>query len=159
MFSIVRRFDTEGLARRTADLNRKKGEYIVPGPDFIWSIDGHDKLSPYGFQIYACIDAYSRCLLWIYVGSSNRTAQSVLRQYLQVVAEKGYQPYIVRSDRGKETELAAEVHYAFARTMQNDLNFSMGNCWFYGTSTGNQRLESWWSQLQKSQLYLWTVGK
>jgi hypothetical protein len=69
-------------------------------------------------------------------------------QYLQVVAEEEYQPYIVRSDRGKETELAAEVHYAFARTMQNDLNFSMGNCWFYGTSTVEEtfdggRRESW----------------
>ena len=45
LFSIVKQLDPVGLERRTRDLNRKKGEYIVPSPDFIWSIDGHDKLS------------------------------------------------------------------------------------------------------------------
>jgi hypothetical protein len=63
LFSIVKQLDPVGLERRTRDLNRKKGEYIVPSPDFIWSIDGHDKLSQWGFQIYACIDAYSRNII------------------------------------------------------------------------------------------------
>ncbi|KAL6229678.1 hypothetical protein BDW75DRAFT_235014 [Aspergillus navahoensis] len=30
------------------------------GPNFIWSIDGYLKLAPYGIEIYAAIDAYSR---------------------------------------------------------------------------------------------------
>jgi hypothetical protein len=50
-----------------ANKNRRKGEYIVPGPNYIWSIDGHKKLSPFGFEIYTTIDAYSRCIIWIYV--------------------------------------------------------------------------------------------
>jgi hypothetical protein len=153
----VKQLDPVGLSCRTNDLNRKRGEYIVPGPNFIWSIDGHDKLAHWGFQIYGCIDAYSRNIIWMYVGTSNRTAQSVLQQYLNVCSTTGFQPKIVRSDRGKETLLCAEVHYAFARTMQDNPNFKLGDCWFYGTSTGNQRIESWWSQLQKSQLYRWRV--
>ncbi|KAH8725979.1 hypothetical protein GQ44DRAFT_759030 [Phaeosphaeriaceae sp. PMI808] len=49
---------------------RRRGEYIVPGPNWVWSIDGHEKLKPYGIQIYACIDAYSRYIFgfwWILV--------------------------------------------------------------------------------------------
>jgi hypothetical protein len=82
---------------------------------------------------------------------------SVLQQYLTVIATYGYQPRIIRSDRGKETHLAAEVHFALGRTRQNDPHFKFGDSWFYGTSTGNQRIESWWAQLQKSQLYSWRV--
>ena len=41
----MKQLDPVGLARRTNDLNRKRGEYIVPGPNFIWSVDGHDKLA------------------------------------------------------------------------------------------------------------------
>ena len=91
----------------------------------------------------------------MYVGISNRMAQSVLRQYLITCSSLGFQPKIIQSDRGKETLLCAEVHFAFARTMQEDPNFKVGDCWFYGTSTGNQRIESWWAQLEKSQLYRW----
>jgi hypothetical protein len=71
-----------------------------------------------------------------------------------VIINKEYIPYIVQSDCGKETPLAAEVHFALARTIQNDPCFKLKDCWFYGTSTANQRIKSWWSQLQKSQLYL-----
>jgi hypothetical protein len=158
LFSIVKQLDTVGLQCRTNDLNRKRGEYIVPGPNFIWSIDGHDKLAEWGFQIYGCIDAYSRNIIWLYVGISNRTSQSVLRQYTTTCSTLGFQPRIVRSDRGKETLLCAEVHFALARMMQDNPNFKIGDCWFYGTSTGNQRIESWWAQLEKSQLYRWRVS-
>ncbi len=82
----------------------------------------------------------------------------MVRQFLQVITEKGYIPYIIRSDRGKETPLAAEVHFALSRTMNDNPHFKLNDCWFYGTSTANQRVESWWSQLQKSQLYFWRVG-
>ena len=77
---------------------------------------------------------------------------------MHVIAEKGYVPYIVRSDRGKETPLAAEVHYYLSHTMQNNPHFQLRDCWYYGTSTANQRIESWWSHLQKSQLYRWRVS-
>jgi hypothetical protein len=153
----VKQIDPVGLSRRTNDLNRKRGEYIVLGPNFIWSIDGHDKLAYWGFQIYSGIDAYARNIIWMYVGTSNRTAQSVLQQYLNVCSTTGFQPKIIRSNRGKETLLCAEVHFAIARTMQDNPDFKLGSCWFYGTSTGNQRIESWWSQIQKSQLYRWKV--
>jgi hypothetical protein len=78
----------------------------------------------------------------MYVGTSNCTTQSVLWQYLNVCSTTGFQSKIIRSDRGKETLLCAEVHYAFACTMQDNPNFKLRDCWFYRTSTGNQRIES-----------------
>jgi hypothetical protein len=68
----------EGIKRRRKKLQSRKGEYLVPGPGYIWSIDGHDKLPPFGIQIYAVVDAYSRNIIWAYVGISNRTSYSVV---------------------------------------------------------------------------------
>ena len=30
--------------------------FMVQGPDFVWHLDGYDKLKPYGFPIHGCID-------------------------------------------------------------------------------------------------------
>ena len=70
MFSIVKRLDPKGLELRTADKNRRKGEYIVPGPDYIWSIDGHEKLSPFGAS---CWPATLRTGSW-WAGAAARAA-------------------------------------------------------------------------------------
>ena len=123
-------------------------------------MDGHDKLAEWGFQIYAAIDAYSRKVMWIYCGISNRTSRSVLHQYLEAVKDLGYIPRILRTDHGVECPLAAEVHYALHRSSQegrrSDLEFD--TVYFFGGSTHNQRIESWWGQLQRGKLGFWRVS-
>jgi hypothetical protein len=81
----VKDLDPTRIDRRYSDLQRTRGDFTTPGPNYLWSIDGYDKLSFWGFQIYAGIDGYSRYITWIYVGSSNRTGFSVLRQYLDTL--------------------------------------------------------------------------
>jgi hypothetical protein len=128
----------------------------VPGPNFLWSIDGYLKLALYGIEIYAAIDAYSRYIIWIYVGITARTAVSVLKQFLDVLEMLGVQSQVVRSDRGGETVLLAEAHHAFRRSYDPDI--SLEDCYFYGSSVFNQRIESWWGQMSKGQLWKWRVS-
>jgi hypothetical protein len=109
LFAMLHLLNPTGILLRRRKMQAKKGEYIVPGPDWIWSIDGHDKLSPFGIEIYACIDAYSRNIIWVYVGISNRTSHSVLQQYLMTSAQLGYCPMFFRADRGSELPLIAEA--------------------------------------------------
>ena len=68
LFSVFRTLVPDAIERRVRNMQRHRGEYIVPGPNFVWSLDGYMKLSPYGIEIYASIDAYSRYIIWIYVG-------------------------------------------------------------------------------------------
>jgi hypothetical protein len=157
LYAMLRLLDPEAIALRMRRMQSKKGEYIVPGPDWIWSIDGHDKLSPFGIEIYACIDAYSRNIIWVYVGISNRTAHSVVQQYLQICAQMGYCPHFFRADRGSELPLVAEAHFAFSRIADPSV-VRVEDCFISGKSTENQRVESWWQELQKSQLYRWRVS-
>lgn len=61
MFSILKDLDPAAVASRRLHLSMKpRGAYFVPGPNFVWSVDGHHKLSMYGIEIYAGIDAFSR---------------------------------------------------------------------------------------------------
>jgi hypothetical protein len=50
------------------------------------------KLASYGIEIYVAIDAYSRYVVWIYVGVSGIIAVSVVRQYLDAIKNIGYYP-------------------------------------------------------------------
>jgi hypothetical protein len=109
IYDIVKGLDSEGYKRRTNDMQRKKQEIVVKGPDWGWSLDQHDKLAPWGFQIYAAIDVYSRNIIWCYVGVSNRTAYSVLGQFLQVLRKLSYYPRVISSDKGGEVPFIAEV--------------------------------------------------
>ena len=137
-------------------MQRHRGEYIVPGPTFIWSLDGYLKLEFYGIEVYAAIDAYSRYILWIYVGISARTAVSVLRQYLDTVEMIGQYSRFVRSDHGGETVLLAPAHHQLQQATDSDISFH--ECYLYGASTTNQRIEAWWNQLTKNLLFRWRVG-
>jgi hypothetical protein len=75
----------------------------------MWSIDGHCKLDPYGIEIYAAIDAYSRYVIWIYIGVSGLTAVSVLRQFLDTIKTVRQILQTLRSDRGGETKFIAKA--------------------------------------------------
>ena len=66
VLDIMRIIDPDGIERRKRRrLIRRK--YNAPGPNFIWHVDGYDKLKPFGFAIHGAIDGYSRGVLWIEV--------------------------------------------------------------------------------------------
>ena len=67
---VVKELDPEGvLSRRKKRLRRRC--YSVPGPDFLWNIDGYDKLKTYGVSRHGCIDAFSLQIIWLKVALSN----------------------------------------------------------------------------------------
>ncbi|PUU74717.1 hypothetical protein B9Z19DRAFT_998584, partial [Tuber borchii] len=132
-------------------------------PNRVLSIDGHDKLSHFGFEIYGAIDAYSRYIVWCYVGISNRTAVSVNKQYLRLLRTTLHMPKLIHSDKGNflntissiilEIVLLAESHLTLWRANRPDLPFQ--KAYSYGKSTKNQRIEAWWNILTEAQTQEW----
>ncbi len=61
------------IQRQPGMKSLRRPEAIYHGNDYCWSIDGHDKLKAYGIEIYGAVDAYSRRILWFYVGITNGT--------------------------------------------------------------------------------------
>lgn len=113
----IREFDPAGpqvrnpLTRHTAAPRAQHP--TSDGPDHKWSVDGHDKLSRWGFQIYAAIDVYSRKYIFMYCGNANRSSIAVLWCYLQAVKRFYRCPKALHMDCESETFLIAAVHYSF----------------------------------------------
>ncbi|KAI1808179.1 hypothetical protein F4811DRAFT_572075 [Daldinia bambusicola] len=160
LMEVYHEFFPSALQRRTWQARREKGEFIVYGPNQIWCIDGHDKLKRWGIYVYAAVDGYSRYITWFHVAWFGGTSISTLIQYLQVVRELGWVPRTVRADRGKEVPLLAAAHWAFVReaySNQDGSSVEFGDCFYYGRSMDNTRIEAWWAQVQKSCLTRWGV--
>ena len=148
------------LAPEQVEVRKRKGRnarktYTTLGPNDLWCLDAHCKLEDFGIQIYAAIDAFSRYILWIYVGISSRTQISVVRQYLDHVAQSGILPNRCRSDRGTETIIVAHAQRSLRKRCEGGQDEPFYKHWVFGKSTKNQRIESWWQQIQGSRLYRW----
>jgi hypothetical protein len=153
LFREYRFLNPEVVNARRKNFQRHRGEYIVPGPNFIWSVDGHDKLKEFGFEIYACIDAYSRMIIWIYIGVSNKTGVSILRQFTDRVQILKIHPQFIRSDRGVECAWLCQAQWELHQAYNDDI--PIRDCYMYGTSTANQRIEAWWNQLGQGCGFRW----
>jgi hypothetical protein len=163
LYDVYREFAPENLRERFGKPHILRQPFRVPGPDWIWSIDGHDKLKEWGIEIYGAIDAYSRFCPWFYCGISNSTSQSIVLQYLSVLKQRKTMPARLRADHGSETALIALIHYFLSstRVKYNDTerqHLTFDDCFFYGRSVHNTRIESWWGQLSNGRLQLWRVS-
>lgn len=96
---------------------------------------------------------YSRQILWIYIGTLAKTKLSVFAQYLATVQAGGRIPQIVRSDRGVETAMLADVHLQLSELVRGVLEFE--DAFWYSTSKQNQTIESWWGQQAKATVNRW----
>ncbi|XP_073238058.1 uncharacterized protein [Porites lutea] len=78
--------DPDGVAERKKH-RLKRRKYFSPGPNFLWHIDGYDKLKAYGFAIHGCIDGYSRRIKWLEVRSTNNDAAVIADHFLGYVCQ------------------------------------------------------------------------
>ena len=100
--------DSEGvqLRKRRRLLSRK---YTSPGPKFVWHIDRHDKLKPYGFNIHSGIDSVSRRALWLKVSSPTKMPEIIAKSYLDTIKRNDL-PVNVKGDDGTENSLVQPIH-------------------------------------------------
>ncbi|KNE92993.1 hypothetical protein PSTG_13629 [Puccinia striiformis f. sp. tritici PST-78] len=82
--AINRELDPEGVERRSKQVLKRR-MFNVPGLDYIWSVDRHDKLEKFGITLYGFIDAYSRKVLGVFVHTTNNNPRHIGYYYLQLV--------------------------------------------------------------------------
>ena len=66
----LKTLDPEGVICRSRN-RLKRRIYISKEPNYMWHIDGYDKLKPFGFNIRGCMDGYSREIIWFKALPSN----------------------------------------------------------------------------------------
>jgi len=143
-FAILKQLDPEGIQKRQPTFRRNRdstGQLEVPGPNYMWCVDGHLKFREYGIGIYAMIDAYSCYVVAVFIGTSVTTAVSVVKQMVNALESTGIRPEFFRSDRGSETMLLANVQLQFKQF--EDPDATIDSCYRYGTSKSNSHIEGW----------------
>ncbi|KAF7994295.1 hypothetical protein HCN44_003385 [Aphidius gifuensis] len=152
VLEILRIVDPEGIKSRSIHRLRRR-VYSVPGPNFIWHLDGYEKLKPFKFPIHGCIDGYSKKIIWLRVASSNNDPNVVAYHYLNIVKKLGFIPRVIRSDCGTEN-VTIEVLQKALRYDHDDKLAGIKS-YIKGKSTSNQRIESYWSQMRRSGVDYW----
>ena len=148
----LKMLDPEGVERRSQH-KLKRRTYSAKGPNFIWHLDGYDKLKPFGLCVHGAIDGYSRRILWLEVGASNNNPRIVARYFVDCVKQLGGVPQIARGDRGTENVNVAAMQHFFRRN--NTDSMAGEKSFLYGRSVSNQRIEAWWSFLRKNDSDWW----
>lgn len=138
-----------GRAERLRSRRLRRRIYQVKGPNHIWHVDGNDKLKPYGLCISACMDGYSRRLIWLTVARTNKNPNLICSYFLTSIHKIGMLPRVVRLDRGTENVNIAKAQTAL-RSQHGDSLASTAV--MYGASTHNQRIERFWLYLRQTLL-------
>jgi len=104
----LRIIDPDGVAQRLRRRLRRR-QYKARGPNFLWHIDGYDKLKPFGFCVHGCIDGFSRRIMWLEVASTNNDPRFVAKYFLDTIRQIKGAPSIVRADYGTENVKVAGI--------------------------------------------------
>ena len=146
VYAAMTDLDSDGLKMRQPG-NKKpkeKGTSVSAGPNWVMSLDGHDKLmglqnNTFPIAIYGAIDTASRKLLWIKVWVTNRIPELVARWYFEFLYETRVMPNYIRLDKGSETGTLATMH-CFLRRQHSDVETDEEavKTVIHGPSTSNQ---------------------
>lgn len=146
VYEAMKEMDPEGLKARGsvgAKKLKRKGNFSSKGPNWMHSLDGHDKLmgyqnSTFPLAIYGCIDTASRKIMWLRIWTTNSDPMIIGRWYLEHLMETKTLPNMIRIDKGTETGIMATIH-AFLRRHHNDADgLEPTDTVLYGPSTSNQ---------------------
>lgn len=149
---IIKIIDPEGVELRRARRLRRR-QYNNRSPNAVWHMDGYDKLKPYGIAIHACIDGFSRYVVWMEAYNTNNDPKVIADYYISTVTRLGGCPERLRADPGTENGHVKEMQ-VFLRRNHTD-HYAGESSFMYGCSTANQRIESWWGIFRKQSGQFW----
>ena len=94
-------------------------------------------------------DGFSRKVLWLNVNPSNKDPAVISKYVLDFVSKINGSARVARADSGVENCIIAGMQRYFHR------DGNQNNCFLFGRSTANQRIEAWWSYLRKNCVQWW----
>ena len=131
--SIHRVRGTEGSTSR----HIYRRVYSVPGPIYLWHIDGNHKLIKYRLVIHGAIDGFSRLLTFLSCANNN-TAHTDLSRFMEATQKYGV-PSRVRTDYGVENIGV----WRFMEAARGEGRSS----YIAGSSVHNSRIERLWRDM------------
>ncbi|XP_067045483.1 uncharacterized protein [Acropora muricata] len=128
--------------------------YTSQGPNYLWHIDGFDKLNRWGFYVHGAIDGYSRKMLWLQVFVTNKDPWLVGKFFMEYVKESSVCPCRTRTDPGTENPILAIKCQMFLRRHHDDA-LQGPNSHYTGSSEINQPIEAFWHIFREGGSQFW----
>ena len=138
--------DPDG-AKRIKGHKVKRRVYVSQEANIMWHIDSYDKVKPFIFPIYGANDGFSRKILWPNICPSNNDPCLISYFYVNRISNLKCVPRTIRGDRGSENVVVAGMQLYFRGEHEDSM--SRHSSFLFGSSTNNQRIESWWSILKR----------
>ena len=151
---ILSLLDLAGVQSRRRGRLRQR-TYYAKGPNYIWHIDGYDKLKPFGFCISGCIDGYSRNIIWLCAYYTNNDPKVIGGYFMEAVTKFGGCPTLLCGDLGTENCIVKDFQKFLRRNRETDEPTE--HAYLEGKSVHNQRIEQWWGHRRKECLDFWIV--
>lgn len=138
-------FDPEGVKCRLR-LKLKRRRYITPDPNFLWHLDGWDKLTHFGIFIRGAVDGFSRRILWL-EDNPTKNPGKIASHYLNTVQQLEGVTVRMRCDKGTENTVIGVLQQYFR--CHDDDEVAGSKSFFQCKSSKTQRIEAWWSKLRE----------
>lgn len=146
---LLKQLNPRGTALRTRRRFTRR-TYHSMGPNYVWHVDGYDKLKPFGLALSGCIDGFSRKIMWLVCGPTNNNSSVIAHNYINCAKSVGVVPMRLRTDLRTENGTMAAIQCTL-RHAHTDY-YAGSSSHSYGSSTANQRIESWWSFFRRRRL-------
>ena len=150
---IVQLLDPDGVEERTVKHKKKRAKvpFVSNGPDWVWSLDGHDKMEGYQnwtfpLAIYGCQDTFSRKILFLEAWDTNSDPQIIASFYMKHLSQTKKIPRYMRVDLGTENGLIGTIQ-SFLRRHHADIADAT-DTFLVGPSTSN-KIERFWRDLHE----------
>ena len=101
-----------------------------------------------GLRVHGCIDASFRKLICLKVGLSNKNRDVIAHYYSNIISELEGAPHIIKTDDGTEHALIESIHI-YLRSINEEEEIE--NAFSNTISPQNQRIEAYWSVLQRDR--------
>ena len=135
----VRKLYTQKVLKGVKPHKLIRWVYVSQGPNFMWHIDGYDKLTLFGFPIHRATDSFIRKILWLNICPSNNDPYIISYFYVNCISNLKCVLRTIRGHRGSENVAVAGMQWYFSGEHQDTMSGHSG--FLFGSSKYNQRIE------------------
>ena len=117
----LKTINAKGVERSKAH-KLKRRVFVSQGPNFMWHIEGYDKLKSFGFPMHGAIDGFSRKTLCLNICLYNN--DPYVRSYFSIncISNLKCVPKTIGSDRGSENVVVAGLQRYFRGEPQDSMS-------------------------------------
>ena len=118
--------------------------YHSMGPNYLWHVDGYDKLKLFGMAIFGCLDGFSRRIMWLKCGPTNNNPEVTKNNFIDCIRRGSVIPMRLRTDCGTENVTMATIQCTLRHIFRQITSYVCPSCKYSLISSSSFSILSNW---------------